>query len=289
MEATFIALAAFPAALEKHYGLFPAEFVHWAPPSWDGVPSEAFTAIEQVCHVRDIEIEGYQLRFRRTLTEVEPALPPSTARRWPNSATTGAVMPHRYWTSFAPRAPRHSHCCAAWTSRSCDAVREFEGYGPVTLRALVHYLCSHDQQHLAGLQWLLGKIEAVAGEYPATVAGRRGAGIAAGALAGATGASWCLGFGSLGPVRTGMTVEQVLRLADWPGMERKQPAGECWYLRYHAGGANFDLMVIKDVVVRIEIQGESTLQTFSGAHVGQHGSRAGQDLWRAPRIEATQV
>jgi hypothetical protein len=37
----------------------------------------------------------------------------------------------------------------------------FEGYGPVTLRGLVHYLCSHDQQHLAGLQWLLGKIDAV--------------------------------------------------------------------------------------------------------------------------------
>ncbi|ONO51272.1 damage-inducible protein DinB, partial [Burkholderia cenocepacia] len=25
---------------------------------------------------------------------------------------------------------------------------------------LVHYLCSHDQQHLAGMQWLLGKIDA---------------------------------------------------------------------------------------------------------------------------------
>ena len=30
---------------------------------------------------------------------------------------------------------------------------------PVTLRGLAHYLCSHDQQHLSGLQWLLGKIE----------------------------------------------------------------------------------------------------------------------------------
>jgi len=37
----------------------------------------------------------------------------------------------------------------------------FEGYGPVTLRGLVHYLFSHDQQHLSGLQWLLGKIDAV--------------------------------------------------------------------------------------------------------------------------------
>ncbi len=37
----------------------------------------------------------------------------------------------------------------------------FEGYGPLCLKSLVHYLCSHDQQHLAGLQWLLGKIEAL--------------------------------------------------------------------------------------------------------------------------------
>ena len=36
----------------------------------------------------------------------------------------------------------------------------FEGYGPLTMRSLVHYLCSHDQQHLAGLQWLAGKIDA---------------------------------------------------------------------------------------------------------------------------------
>jgi hypothetical protein len=30
----------------------------------------------------------------------------------------------------------------------------------VTVRGLVHYLCSHDQQHLAGPQWLLAGIEA---------------------------------------------------------------------------------------------------------------------------------
>ncbi len=75
MDSTFEALAAFPAALEKHYALFPASCVHWKPPSWDGVPSEPFTAIEQVCHVHDIEIEGYQARFRRTLAEDTPRLP----------------------------------------------------------------------------------------------------------------------------------------------------------------------------------------------------------------------
>jgi hypothetical protein len=43
---------------------------------------------------------------------------------------------------------------AQWERRAL-----FDGYGPLTLRGLVHFLCSHDQQHLAGLQWLMGKIE----------------------------------------------------------------------------------------------------------------------------------
>src|SRR5688500_4295210 len=71
---TINALAAFPQQLEAHYAAIPAEFKHWAPPSWDGVPSEPLTAIEQVCHVRDIEIDGYHVRFRRTLNEPSPVL-----------------------------------------------------------------------------------------------------------------------------------------------------------------------------------------------------------------------
>lgn len=81
-------------------------------------------------------------------------------------------------------------------------------------------------------------------------------------------ASWCLGFGVLGPVRTGMTAEQVLRLADFAGMERRKPAEDCWYLHYRAGGSDFDLMIIRDRVVRIELKGASTLHTLSGARLG---------------------
>jgi hypothetical protein len=77
--------------------------------------------------------------------------------------------------------------------------------------------------------------------------------------------SWCLGLGGIGPIRAGMTVEQVLGLADFSGIERKQPAGECWYLRY---GSDFALMIIDGKVARLELQGNSKLRTFSGAHIG---------------------
>jgi DinB superfamily len=157
---TLDALAAFPRALEQHYAAFPAEYVHWAPDSWDGVPSEPFTAIEQICHVRDIEIEGYQVRFRRTLEESSPLLA---------SIDSIAVTRERnYGAEDAPAVLARIHAARADTlallrglkPEDFDRPAVFEGYGPVSLRGLVHYLCSHDQQHLSGLQWLLGKIDA---------------------------------------------------------------------------------------------------------------------------------
>jgi len=69
-------------------------------------------------------------------------------------------------------------------------------------------------------------------------------------------------------MRTGMSVDQVLQLADWPGQERHAPAGECWYLRFQGAASDFDLMIIDGRVVRIELRGKSQLHTLSGAHIG---------------------
>jgi opacity protein-like surface antigen len=80
--------------------------------------------------------------------------------------------------------------------------------------------------------------------------------------------SWCLGLSGLGPIRAGMTVEQVMRLADFSGLERRNPAGECWYLNYRGGSSAFDLMIIGGVVVRLELKGESRLHTLGGARIG---------------------
>jgi hypothetical protein len=86
------------------------------------------------------------------------------------------------------------------------------------------------------------------------------------------GPSWCLGMGGLGPIRAGMTVEQVLALADFSGIERRKPAGECWYLRY---GSDFALMIIDGTVARLELQSASKLHTFAGAHIGSTEAELG--------------
>ncbi|MBF6025136.1 DinB family protein [Lysobacter niastensis] len=159
-QTTLNALALFPLQLEAHFAAIPADFRRWAPPSWHGVPSEPFTAIEQLCHVRDLETEGYQSRIRRTLHEEHPLL---------LSIDSGALAVERDYThadaaevmmAFRDARARTIVMLTALTPDELLRTAEFEGYGTVTLRSLAHYLCSHDQQHLAGLQWLLGKIEA---------------------------------------------------------------------------------------------------------------------------------
>lgn len=157
---TLIALAEFPSQLEAHFFAIPAEHRHWAPPSWEGIPSEPFTAIEQIAHVRDIEIEGYQVRFQRMLNEANPTLISIDGEALARLRSYSTADPAEIFEAFRRARTRTIDLLSGLTTEQFDRRGVFPGYGPLSLRSLVHYLCSHDQQHLAGLQWLLGKIEA---------------------------------------------------------------------------------------------------------------------------------
>lgn len=153
-------LAEFPQQLEAHFSLIPPAYHNWQPATWDGIPSEPFPALGQICHVRDIEIDGYHVRFRRVRAEINPTLAPVDGGVLAEARQYSNANPAEVFATI--RAAR------AETLALLDGVRAeewqrtavFAEYGMVTLHGLVHYLCSHDQQHLSGLQWLLGRIAA---------------------------------------------------------------------------------------------------------------------------------
>ena len=156
---TLAALADFPNQLEAYYSVIPNGYKNWRPASWDGVPSEPFTPIEQVCHVKDVETDGYHVRIQRTLEEVNPLLASldgeALAReRSYSTADTAAVF-----AQFRDARAKTIELVTKLLPEQLLRAAEFEGH-PVTLRGLVHNLCSHDQQHLSGLQWLLGRMAA---------------------------------------------------------------------------------------------------------------------------------
>ena len=59
------ALSAFPQRLQALFDSMPADTKNRKPTSWEGIPSEPFSAIEQICDVRDTEVDGDRERFRR--------------------------------------------------------------------------------------------------------------------------------------------------------------------------------------------------------------------------------
>lgn len=158
--ATLQAMADFPNQLEQFYAAIPDSHRNWTPHSWEGIPSERFSALGQVCHVRDIEIDGYHVRFQRTLTETNPVLASLDGYELEKERDYASADAREALAAFRAARLKTLAMLSGVTPQQLDRRAEFEGYGALTLRSLAHYLCSHDQQHLAGLQWLLGKMDA---------------------------------------------------------------------------------------------------------------------------------
>jgi hypothetical protein len=156
---TLAALADFPNRLEAYYSLVPREYKNWCPASWDGVPSEPFTPIEQVCHVKDIEIDGYHVRLWRMLEESNPLLATLDGEALARERSYSTADTTLVFAQFRDARIKTIELIVKLTPQQLMRVGEFEGCR-VTLRGLVHNLCSHDQQHLAGMQWLLGRMAA---------------------------------------------------------------------------------------------------------------------------------
>jgi len=154
-------LAAMPDQLERLYRAVPAGFERWKPASWDGIPGETFTALEQVCHVRDIEVDGYQARIRGVLAEADPFLPSLDGYALANERRYADADAAEALASFRAARTRTLAMIDRLSDQQLQRRGVFEGYGAVTLSGLIQYLCSHDQQHLACLHWLLGRIASV--------------------------------------------------------------------------------------------------------------------------------
>jgi hypothetical protein len=158
LNTTIEALAAFPEWLERSFNSFPPDRTGWRPALWDGIPSERLTAIEQICHVRDIEIEGYRLRFHRTRTELAPVLEDLPGESMAQERNYAGADPVVVLRDFAAARKQTLATIREFSPAELSREAIFEGRR-TTLAGLVHFLCSHDCQHLAGLQWLLAKIE----------------------------------------------------------------------------------------------------------------------------------
>lgn len=151
-------LASTPDEIAGLIAQVPADRLGWSPPTWDGIPGERFTALGQLCHLRDIEIDGYHVRFGRILREDRPDLVSIDSYQLAREKTYQADDAEAAIASF--RKARRQTVAMLSVTRDSDWDRRatFAEYGEVTLRGLAHILRSHDLQHLACLHWLMAKM-----------------------------------------------------------------------------------------------------------------------------------
>ena len=160
---TLESLAAMPDALERMMATFPEAYLTWTPESWEGIPGERFSLLGQVCHLRDIEIDGYHVRFRRMLQEERPDLVSldsyelAAERNYDLTPDLDAA-----YRAFRSAREKTVEMLRNVSENDLRRRGTFAEYGEITLEGLIHFLCSHDQQHLACIQWLLGKISGMA-------------------------------------------------------------------------------------------------------------------------------
>jgi hypothetical protein len=155
---TLSALAAMPDRLEAAFLLVPAGHRAWKPASWDGIPGERFSPIGQVCHVRDIEIDGYQVRIARMLAEEHPDLVSLDGYEMAESRNYEGSDGRDALAAFRSARAATIELLEGLTPDQLERRGTFAEYGELSLKSLVHYLSMHDSLHLACFDWLLGQL-----------------------------------------------------------------------------------------------------------------------------------
>ena len=115
---------------------------------------DEFSVLENVCHLRDLEIQGYTPRITRILAEAEPALADFDGARvaaesdYNNEALLVALQ------AFQTARLENVERLRALSEDQLEREGTLEGVGSITLRRLAEMMREHDEGHLEDLETL---------------------------------------------------------------------------------------------------------------------------------------
>ena len=119
-----------------------------------------FSFVETVCHLRDIEREGYGVRIERILNEETPGLPDLKGAR--------LALERRYneqgfddgLEAFSQARARNLSALKSATEEQLSRRGVLEGAGEITLAGLVSLMYEHDRGHREELRHLREQLTA---------------------------------------------------------------------------------------------------------------------------------
>jgi hypothetical protein len=111
-------------------------------------PSESeFSSLEQVCHLRDLELEGYTVRIRKLLTEQQPSLPDFDGGRLAIERDYNSQDFEAALQDFTTARKENINVAGTLSSEQLHLSGVLEGVGEITLGRLLRLMREHDQSH----------------------------------------------------------------------------------------------------------------------------------------------
>lgn len=118
---------------------------------------EEFSVVENVCHLRDIEIEGYTARISRILRENNPLLSDINGSRLAIEREYHSQNLSEALQAFADARKQNTQTLRGLVSEQFDREGTLEGVGSVTIRGLLLMMRDHDADHVRELSSIRGR------------------------------------------------------------------------------------------------------------------------------------
>ena len=114
-------------------------------------PAGEFSPVENVCHLRDLEIEGYGIRIKRIIAEDNPSLTDFDGGKIAAERDYNSQDPHAALEAFTRARKSNIECVRAGSPAVLDRTATLEGVGSISLKDLLKMMREHDDGHLQTL------------------------------------------------------------------------------------------------------------------------------------------
>jgi hypothetical protein len=135
-------LADFPTALRGMLAGLPEEVVRRKRSMTE------FSILENVCHLRDIERDGYSVRLRRLLEEAQPFLPDLDGSRLAQERDYNSQAIQNALEAFSNERMANVALIRALRPEQLSRTGHLETVGPVSVEQLLRRMQEHDREHI---------------------------------------------------------------------------------------------------------------------------------------------
>jgi hypothetical protein len=122
---------------------------------------DEFSFLENVCHLRDLEVEGYSPRITSILNEEDPQLADFDGTRVAMERDYNRQDVGEALAAFANARKQNVALLRAVDADQLKRTGELQGVGQITLDRLLQMMWEHDEGHLEDLQRVCRQIKKI--------------------------------------------------------------------------------------------------------------------------------